>query len=265
MDAGRRVGAAQLEYQPWDQVTVRSAWIEAVLLPEMKTMDALNAAFAAIEKLGWNEGAEVLVAWAYEGDAFLENLLLARGYERDRVEEFRELDLVANAGRLRQLADASRQRMQAFGVDLQTLDRWRDHDRYRKLHACFVEASNDVPRTIPWVPEPFEEFMHDMHSPSIREDRVWIALKDGEVVGQSNLSYPPVRGNVWTSWTGTARGVRGQGVARALKLETLMQAMELGVKRVRTGNDEENAPILHLNDDLGYVRIPGRVDYLKRV
>jgi hypothetical protein len=33
---------------------------------------------------------------------------------------------------------------------------------------------------------------------------------------------------------------------------------------VRTGNDEENAPILHLNDDLGYVRIPGRVDYLKR-
>jgi GNAT superfamily N-acetyltransferase len=68
---------------------------------------------------------------------------------------------------------------------------------------------------------------------------------------------------VWTDWTGTARKVRGRGVARALKLETVMQAIALGTKRVRTENDGENAPILHLNEEMGYTRIPGSVQLLK--
>jgi len=32
---------------------------------------------------------------------------------------------------------------------------------------------------------------------------------------------------------------------------------------VRTENDGENAPILHLNEAMGYTRIPGWVQYLK--
>jgi hypothetical protein len=70
---------------------------------------------------------------------------------------------------------------------------------------------------------------------------------------------------VGTAWTATARSVRGQGVARALKCETLMQAIALGVDRVRTGNDGANDPILHINASMGYVQVPGRVDYLKDV
>jgi hypothetical protein len=77
------------------------------------------------------------------------------------------------------------------------------------------------------------------------------------------LAYPPTRGNVWTDWTGTGRKVRGRGVARALKLETVMQAMALGTKRVRTENDGANAPILHLNEEMGYTRIPGWVQLLR--
>jgi hypothetical protein len=46
--------------------------------------------------------------------------------------------------------------------------------------------------------------------------------------------------------------VRGQGVARALKYETLAQAIGLGFRSVRTQNDGANAPILHLNDEMGY-------------
>ena len=47
------------------------------------------------------------------------------------------------------------------------------------------------------------------------------------------------------------------------KLETVMQAIALGVTRVRTENDGANAPILHLNADMGYVRIPGWIQYLR--
>jgi len=55
----------------------------------------------------------------------------------------------------------------------------------------------------------------------------------------------------------------GRPVARALKLETVMQAIALGVKSVRTENDGENAPILHLNEQMGYTRIPGSIQFLK--
>ena len=85
---------------------------------------------------------------------------------------------------------------------------------------------------------------------------MWIAREGDDIVGISVLAYPPMRGNVWPDWTGTARKVRGRGVARALKLETVMQAIALGVKSVRTENDGENAPILHLNEQMGYRASP---------
>ena len=74
-----------------------------------------------------------------------------------------------------------------------------------------------------------------------------------------------MRGIVGTEWTATARAVRGRGIARALKCETVAQAVALGVDRVRTGNDDANAPILHLNETMGYHPVPGRIDYLRAV
>jgi mycothiol synthase len=92
---------------------------------------------------------------------------------------------------------------------------------------------------------------------------MWFARRGDDVVGVSVLSYPQVRGVRGTDWTATARSIRGRGVARALKLETLAQAVSLGVSRVRTGNDAQNLPILHLNAELGYARIPGPINFLK--
>jgi hypothetical protein len=33
------------------------------------------------------------------------------------------------------------------------------------------------------------------------------------------------------------------------------------VTRVRTDNDSANAPILHLNEELGYLEVPGHVKF----
>lgn len=49
----------------------------------------------------------------------------------------------------------------------------------------------------------------------------------------------------------------------ALKLETVLQAMALGVTRVRTSNDGKNAPILHVNATMGYEPIPGWIQFMK--
>jgi len=104
-----------------------------------------------------------------------------------------------------------------------------------------------------------------MHSPGLHEDRIWIARDGDRVLGVSILSYPPKRGVVSTDWTGVARAGRGRGVARALKYETVMQAIALGVDRVRTDNDFKNTPILHINETMGYKRRADGVQFMRAV
>jgi mycothiol synthase len=161
------------------------------------------------------------------------------------------------------MAAESREKMRTERIDVHTLDRDDDPRKLEKIHEMTEEAAADVPRTIPHVRQSFEVFRTWFDAPTVRADRMWIAREGEDIVGISVLAYPPTRGNVWTDWTGTARRVRGRGVARALKLETVMQAGALGIARVRTENDGANAPILHLNEDMGYTRIPGWVELLK--
>ena len=100
----------------------------------------------------------------------------------------------------------------------------------------------------------FEEWWRIYHeNPGVRLDRFWIARLGGEVVGMSLIQYPPVRGVPTTVFTGTSPRHRGLGIARALKYETIAQAISLGASRVRTDNDFENAPILHINAEMGYL------------
>jgi predicted GNAT superfamily acetyltransferase len=46
--------------------------------------------------------------------------------------------------------------------------------------------------------------------------------------------------------------VRGRGIARALKYQSLQQAIEAGYARVRTSNDADNPAILRINAEIGY-------------
>jgi GNAT superfamily N-acetyltransferase len=127
------------------------------------------------------------------------------------------------------------------------------------------EATRDVPATLPNVEDSLEDTLRWLRAPDIHEDRFWIA-RDGEgIVGVSVLGYPPVRGVVGTDWTATARRVRGRGVARALKCETLLQAVALGVDRVKTSNDGANDPILHINESMGYQPWVASINFLKDV
>jgi RimJ/RimL family protein N-acetyltransferase len=111
----------------------------------------------------------------------------------------------------------------------------------------------------------FEDFMVRVESPSTSADRLWIALDVSTPVAMSYLSYPPVRGPVWTAYTCCHPGYRGRGIARAVKLQSLAQAVELGIPEVRTDNDSENKPMLHINEALGYELMPGYVSFLKRL
>src|SRR5258708_6440086 len=175
------------------------------------------------------------------------------GYREVRRQNFSELDLVIHRDDLLRGLSRERKKMKAQGVTMLTLSDYHDPDRLAKLHLMMVAAEQDIPSTVPIPRQPFDEWMRaTFDDPGVREERFWIA-RDGEaIVGLSYLEFPPVRGLPWTAFTATSKAVRGRGVARALKYETMAQAIELGYKRVRTANDRANAPILHINEEMGY-------------
>ncbi len=261
--AGKAVGVASHMHTPWEQLTRKYGRVGANVRPALRTEERYANAFDFVEERSRQTGTEVFTAGTYEDDRFLIDFLERRGYAEERRGKAWELDLVRNRERLAKMAEESRARMRRQGIKIMVFSNDPDPDRYRKTHEMNEEATQDVPTTVPHVPEPLDQFMKWLKSPSTHEDRLWIARRGEDIVGISILAYPPQRGHVATDWTGTARSVRGQGVARALKLETVMQAIELGVTKVQTDNDSQNAPILHLNEEMGYTQIPGWIQFLK--
>jgi GNAT superfamily N-acetyltransferase len=237
--------------------------IHAELLPDVRTPVRLEALFALLEDRAYEEGGRRFVASAWDSDTVLGEALGRRGFREERRQRFWQLDLRANRANLERMARESRERMRAQGVAILTLAADDDPEKYRKLWRMSEEAGRDVPRSTALIETPFDVFMEWMRSPDLHEDRIWIARAGDDIVGVSQLSFPPVRGVVSTDWTATARSVRGQGVARALKCETLLQAVALGVPLVRTDNDWRNAPILHLNESMGYELRGEKLMFLK--
>lgn len=251
---GQPVAYAFHRHSRWELTDDRYGNVAAEVAPALRTAGRLDALLAAMEDRSRAEGATTFTAWVWEDDATKLGVLTARGYAEERRERFWELDLVAQRAHLERLTAESRDRMRAAGIRILTIDQDPDPETWRKLWRTSEEADHDVPSTVPYVEHTFEDFMKQMRAPGLRDDRLWIAREGDAVLGVSMLAYPVERGVVQTAWTGMARAARGRGIARALKCETVMQAIALGVDRVRTDNDSTNTPILHLNEVMGYRR-----------
>jgi RimJ/RimL family protein N-acetyltransferase len=210
-------------------------------------------------------GSLILEAYAGEDEPELLEALTQTGYERDRFEKVWELDLRSQGGRLRAEAVRARDDAARDGYEMTTVAAWEAPHKLRAMLALDDATRGDIPTTFPILPETFENFMERSSSPDRRHDRWWVVVRDDQPVAVSYLRYPPVRGYVWTGYTCTHPDHRGRGLARAVKLQSLGQAVELGVPIVYTDNDSENAPMLRINERLGYAQRPGFVSLLKRV
>ena len=65
--------------------------------------------------------------------------------------------------------------------------------------------------------------------------------------------------------TGTLRAYRGRGLARLAKLAGIRWCAENGVHTLLTANDSQNAPMLAINERLGYRPNLVREEYSKTV
>ncbi|HEX2646498.1 MAG TPA: GNAT family N-acetyltransferase [Candidatus Dormibacteraeota bacterium] len=262
---GRGIGFLGWYHGPWAKLPNRHCEVEVWLDKAHLDDDVLQSMWAWIGDQAVAQGSRTLLAYCGEDEPEMLEALAALGYNRERAEKVWELDLAKHGARLTREAEAERLRMDGSGIRLLTVAGWDDADKLQKLFALNEQTIQDVPHSLPIVPEAFADFEKRAHAPDRRLDRYWIAVDGDRVIAMSYLKFPPVRGTVWTGFTCTDREYRGRGIARAVKLQSLAQAASLGVPVVCTDNDSENAPMLHINETLGYTRRPGFVEHHKRV
>ena len=252
-DAGQTAGwvsASKWDTAPQDEGRV---W---VFVPGAAG-DRLDQAWALVEETARDLGVRLGRAAIWEDDDATLDVLRRRGWERVRKERFWRLELAGQGERLTALRDAARRRVEAAGLRVASAAELGGEAVFPDLHRLEDVTAEDIPRDLPHVSVPYDTWLEWMRPPGVFTDRVWIATSDGRPVGVSYLDYGGTP--VTTAYTGVLREHRGAGVARALKLETVVQAVALEVVAVETDNDSANAPILHLNEEMGYREIAGLV------
>jgi GNAT superfamily N-acetyltransferase len=250
---GAAVAFVAAGHELWERVPERFGWLRVTIRPDLWSERDYSSLISRAETWLRSEGVATSVL-RLRGD-FKGDLRVAgkMGYREVRRQNNSELDLVALREKLLAAAAENRERMRAQGVRMLTLSDDKDPDLMTKLHEMMVATEQDIPVTVPIRKQPFDEWKRaTFDSPATRLDRFWIAREGDEVVGLSVIDFPPARGLPWTSYTATSKAVRGRGIARALKYETIAQAISLGYERVRTANDGVNEPILHINREMGY-------------
>ena len=263
--AGRPVAFVDWLHGPPDQDPDRHCEVSVYLDAAKLDIDLLTQLWGWVVDQAEATGSRILEAYAAEDEPEMLDALARGGFEQDRREKVWELDLKQHGDRLEREARDAKAKMAQDGIMLLTLAAWQDPKALNKLHNLDGETRNDMPSTFPNLPETFEDFTRRINSPDRPHDRWWIAVDGDRPVAMSYLKFPPVRGTVLTGYTCSDREYRGRGIARAIKLQSLAQAVELKVPFVYTDNDSENAPMLHINEKLGYRPRPGFVGHLKRV
>lgn len=156
----------------------------------------------------------------------------------------------------------------AQAITFTTLDQEVAHNRdhaLSELYALHSACRRDVPALDPPTDEPYEEFRDwwqtvGLVSHTHLPDGYLIAKHGNRWVGQSGLWQDPADPHILNQgMTGVIREFRGRGIAMALKVRGLRLARVLGKRTISTGNDSLNAPMLRINDALGFQRHSARI------
>ena len=218
------------------------------VLREHRRRGVGTALYEAVSTWAAERGIEVLETRVLENDPSGLEFARRRGFDPFSVEAGFELDVAAA-----QIDDT-----RLDGVEIVSLA-----ERPDLADATFdvaVDAIPDVPGDHRWTPPPRERWVDDhLLAPSTPSAAVLVAVASGEVVGYAKLRLAPDGRTATHAMTAVKRAWRGLGVATALKRAQIRWAKERGLQRLHADNEEDNAPMLRVNERLGYRPAAGRV------
>lgn len=213
------------------------------VLAEHRERGAGTALYEAVSRWTAEQGLDTIAARAESDDAASVAFAERRGF----VEVWRETGFELD------LHEAPQNLPPPAGIEIVQLE-----DRPELAEAIYdvaVEAVPDVPSEYDWHVPPREEFLEaDVRRP---DSTIVLALGEGDVVGYAMLTVHEGEGT--HAMTGVKRAWRGRGIARALKIAQIAWAKEQNLTRLLATNERRNAPMIHVNESLGYREVPGRV------
>jgi ribosomal protein S18 acetylase RimI-like enzyme len=203
--------------------------------------------FAASNQVRWVE-AEVRESNLPVGLPFV----AARGYVE--LERYRTSVQTPSSVDLSGLSTL-RSRLEGGGIELVAFPAVDSPLAREELYRATLQIWRDMPHEphVDWedpTPETFARTIFERSS--VLLDGFFVARDGQRIVGLSYLARRP-DGDAEVGDTGVLRDYRRRGIARALKLMVTRFAGEHGIARVHTDNRADNAGMLAINRELGFV------------
>lgn len=149
------------------------------------------------------------------------------------------------------------------GVTLRDMTRATpaDWERLEALYGDLLTQTPDLMGQPRWTPAQLRAHVRD--NPRARPDWTLLAVgADGDWLGVCQGVL--ISTGIYNEFTAVVPWARGQGLARALKLELIGRARRAGVTRMRTNNHAANAAMLSVNARLGFVPQSGSWELWRR-
>jgi GNAT superfamily N-acetyltransferase len=250
---GRAIAYRDVDRETWMKPGV--FYVKVIVVPERRGRGLGTRLYEDALQVAHAYGATHLESTVREADTVSTLFAQKRGFQIVHHAFASTLDLASFDERL---CEDLTERLQAEGFHFFSLaEAGVTEENKRKLYEINRDSGLDNPGNDRSFPD-FYAFTKNVFDASwFRADTQILAAHGDKWVGLSAIGIYPAEGYAYNAFTGVLRDYRGRGLARALKLQTILLAKKEGLRYIRTDNDSNNAPMLAVNRKLGYKPEPG--------
>jgi GNAT superfamily N-acetyltransferase len=257
IEGEEKIGVARL-YRTIGSYDPKKWFTEFGILPEYRGSGRGRQLYNHLSALLTAEDAIEVRGRVRDDDAHSIGFLERRGF----IETKRDFESVLN---IATLDESVLSQMDNSAFDIKTAQEANCEDVHHQWHHLFETARRDIPRDDVPTSFTFEEFGEIFLKD---EEFVWdvsmFAFDGDKLIGFTLLYKFDDRGVLFQALTAVDKDYRGRGLAKAMKARAMRAAKAKGVTEVHCDNDTRNAPMLSINDRLGYQRKPGMI-WMKKV
>lgn len=132
----------------------------------------------------------------------------------------------------------------------------------RQAYTADSVASLDEPGDSPLDSISYDDWLEEVwHGPGLDKSLSVAAMAGDEMVCFTVVETDGDR--AWSGMTGTIPAYRGRGLAKLVKAVALRRCAAAGITSAYTSNDDENGPMLAVNNWLGYRRVQTELGLLR--